>query len=1201
MNITVNKTSINYLYSDKTFIRETEAFLNAVIDGEIEKADGMDTELIDECVDMLLKLEEEKDNGLAVIIPLLDSKKIMSACHKNNFRYLSRGMRASLIACIILLSALTANTAIAEIFDYNIAQEVVSSISEKLQEWGIIASAESSNETVVDEIPSTAAASEKMTENEPQPVTQTENTQTANKEETASASPKASPAPSDSRDLQEETTASVAVTDITAEETENNVNEKNAYETEIRLVTEKTGIYTLYLDSEGGICNIQSVRVEYNKPIGELPTPVKDGFEFSGWYNTDITCKGKLSPLYTARPLKESDVYNLESDAVAVAKWDKIYTITFDANGGVCDTQSMKTTSSEKLTALPIPEREGYAFDGWYYDGTRINENSTIPKNKDLTFTAHWILDERDFILTFNANGGQCSLTAKKIVYDEPYGELPIPTRDGYTFMGWHKNGGDSLYFYPLITEDTIADERNDITAYAVWGDNSEIYTLCFDAGEGECDVKTKAVFGNLEYGELPVPVRYGYDFSGWYDKNGNRLNETDHVQFPRARVETVYAHWQETEVNIVFDANGGKFYSSFTGAYNNTRTRKVKYLSELGSLPLPETYLGHRFEGWYTESENGVQVNETDIIDFAEKRTYYAHWSVMEDCRVKIHMNDGTGRIYSDTVQYGQVVDIDTLEIPDSDKVFLGWFTDSIAGEKIKGSIDITEDTDIYAHWKQADTYLIKVHMNNSQRTVELITVGKGGTVGEIEKPKMSGAKFLGWYTEEYFGEKIDENTVVTGDMDIYAHWSLNAYYLGVKSNSKLNYELGESFDPSTLKLYISVYFVTVNLDEEDMAYVRCDADTGTYGKKTVNITYIQDCDDGVFTHTCTTEIFVTGCPHNTSAHIEGYVEPTCINGYSGDVICDGCGEIIESGVTLEAVGHNENTEYKVINALEPTCGADGYSGDVICAQCGEMLAEGCLIEALGHNENTQVCIVNQSDADCTNDGYTGDTVCAECGAVLVKGETVKALGHQTERTVKKASFDEDGYVYETCLRCQKVLEDRIIYKVDNVEFDNEEFKYDGTEKEPYVYVLSSNNTFIDDYTLEYDSTATEVGSYPVKVILTGDNYEGEKVLYYKILPPETTVEKITPLSQGMLIKWNVRNEQTDGYQIAYNTSRMFTGSESITTVEGGDVSETELTGLLSETRYYIRIRTYKDVIENGEAVRYYSYWSSIKSINVK
>lgn len=178
MNNLVNEKVINSLFDDKDFNTELKAMLNKMIDEELEKdTDEIDCDLIDECTDMLIELEQKEDNGFAVLIPMMSSDKIMAACKTNGFKYLSRGMRASLIACIILLSALTANTVIAKVFDYNVAQEVVNSISEKLQDWGIIASADEEDEIVVDKMPVTTT--EKHVESTTQPATKTEKKQPA--------------------------------------------------------------------------------------------------------------------------------------------------------------------------------------------------------------------------------------------------------------------------------------------------------------------------------------------------------------------------------------------------------------------------------------------------------------------------------------------------------------------------------------------------------------------------------------------------------------------------------------------------------------------------------------------------------------------------------------------------------------------------------------------------------------------------------------------------------------------------------------------------------------------------------------------------------------------------------------------------------------------------------------------------------------
>lgn len=41
------------------------------------------------------------------------------------------------------------------------------------------------------------------------------------------------------------------------------------------------------------------------------------------------------------------------------------------------------------------------------------------------------------YIVTFDPNGGELTQTEKEVEYNEPYGELPTPTKEGYEFLGW--------------------------------------------------------------------------------------------------------------------------------------------------------------------------------------------------------------------------------------------------------------------------------------------------------------------------------------------------------------------------------------------------------------------------------------------------------------------------------------------------------------------------------------------------------------------------------------------------------------------------------------------------------------------------------------------------------------------------------------------------------------------------------------------
>lgn len=144
-----------------------------------------------------------------------------------------------------------------------------------------------------------------------------------------------------------------------------------------------------------------------------------------------------------------------------------------------------------------------------------------------------------------------------------------------------------------------------------------------------------------------------------------------------------------------------------------------------------------------------------------------------------------------------------------------------------------------------------------------------------------------------------------------------------------------------------------------------------------------------------------------NESGHVpatkrEGVVAATCTsNGYTGDLYCTECGELIEAGKTIAALGHDYSNYYANNDA---TC-TSGGTGTAYCSRCGDMDTI-TLTAANGHVRT----VVNARAATCTSDGYTGDTVCSVCGKTLSKGSVISATGHNY------IAVDED---YSVCSLC--------------------------------------------------------------------------------------------------------------------------------------------------------------------------------------
>lgn len=60
--------------------------------------------------------------------------------------------------------------------------------------------------------------------------------------------------------------------------------------------------------------------------------------------------------------------------------------------------------------------------------------DTIVTTQENHTLYAMW---EPLYTVTFDANGGTLSENTKEVSYNEPYGTLPTPTKEGYRFVGW--------------------------------------------------------------------------------------------------------------------------------------------------------------------------------------------------------------------------------------------------------------------------------------------------------------------------------------------------------------------------------------------------------------------------------------------------------------------------------------------------------------------------------------------------------------------------------------------------------------------------------------------------------------------------------------------------------------------------------------------------------------------------------------------
>ena len=141
------------------------------------------------------------------------------------------------------------------------------------------------------------------------------------------------------------------------------------------------------------------------------------------------------------------------------------WVVTFNPdNGEPAFTQDVKYDG--KAAAPDAPEKEGCEFTGWYLDEAEEPFSFDTTITSDITLTAHWTIVTVD--VSFDPNGGNELAEADKtkvVKIGEAYGDLPVPTRTGYDFLGWFTAAEEG----DQVTANTVVTATTDHTLYARW------------------------------------------------------------------------------------------------------------------------------------------------------------------------------------------------------------------------------------------------------------------------------------------------------------------------------------------------------------------------------------------------------------------------------------------------------------------------------------------------------------------------------------------------------------------------------------------------------------------------------------------------------------------------------------------------------------------------------------------------------------
>ena len=153
------------------------------------------------------------------------------------------------------------------------------------------------------------------------------------------------------------------------------------------------------------------------------------------------------------------------------------------------------------------------------------------------------------------------------------------------------------------------------------------------------------------------------------------------------------------------------------------------------------------------------------------------------------------------------------------------------------------------------------------------------------------------------------------------------------------------------------------------------------------------------------------TACPH-TNTELQNAADATCTEaGYTGDLVCLDCGETVEVGETITALGHN----YIDHPAQSPTCIAVGWEAYQTCSRCDYTSYEERGIDPANH---VNIENVPETASTCITHGYTAGVYCNDCKQ-YISGHTEKAYAEHAwnnGEVLREATCTQKGFIKYTC-----------------------------------------------------------------------------------------------------------------------------------------------------------------------------------------
>lgn len=324
------------------------------------------------------------------------------------------------------------------------------------------------------------------------------------------------------------------------------------YLTDIELVASFKPLEFIITYNDDGIISNQIVK--YNEDY-TLLIPTKDGYKFIGWMNNDN--------------LFENGKWIYLNNITLISKWEKVVQQiklnleTFGAN-----VSEHTIVGDDGFIILPIPEKDGFIFNGWYYDSKLTNRvQNLLPSsyNNEVLYASY----------QFDSDLLKGQLVATKLnSHATNYDELALfdSNQSGFTSKYWYKVGikkSDKGYFVSAIAKSgdslsSLGDYDYVLLAYANYYKYQEFINLNINIGD---DVVFSSDLTLLDNGDNTIIV-------GFFEKDIQ-----DDLMDIKEYLENNYQNLGDVNTDIDLITNYNGYQITWKTSNKNAITTSGKYL----------------------------------------------------------------------------------------------------------------------------------------------------------------------------------------------------------------------------------------------------------------------------------------------------------------------------------------------------------------------------------------------------------------------------------------------------------------------------------------------------------------------------------------------------------------------------------------------------------------------------------------------